>query len=57
MAKAYRCDRCKKYFDGDPECIIGIREINTYSYIDAEEHALCPDCLDKLKLFFEEVPE
>ena len=57
MAKAYKCDRCKRYFDGLPEVFLGIRPSGTFSYCEAEEHTLCPDCLDKLKLFLEEVPE
>lgn len=57
MAKAYKCDRCGRYIDGDPEVVFAVRDTYTYSYIDAEEHVLCPKCLDKLKLFLEEEPE
>lgn len=57
MAKAYKCDRCKRYFDGEPDFVFGVRNVSTYSYIDAEEQFLCPDCLDKLKMFLEEEPE
>jgi DNA-directed RNA polymerase subunit RPC12/RpoP len=57
MAKAYKCDRCKRYFDGEPYIVLGVRNPHTFSYIDADEHTLCQDCLDKLHLFLEEVPE
>ena len=57
MAKAYKCDRCKRYFDGVPDVTVGLRKANTFSYAEAEEYTLCPDCLDKFRRFLEEEPE
>lgn len=45
MSKAYKCDKCGKYFD-KPEClIIGIAETYTIcGDMTEQELNMCPEC-------------
>ncbi len=48
MAKAYRCDRCKEYFDK----FAGEVTVSTSpGCFFPAEYDMCQDCLDKLQNF------
>lgn len=66
MAKAYKCDRCKRYFDergkNYNEVVDG--EYDGIALYDSDKFTsvrfdLCPDCLGKLAMFLdnEEIEE
>ena len=54
MAKAYKCDRCDKYYDGgvgNSRVAFLTSEIDDHSFEPVRIFDLCPYCMKKMEWF------
>ena len=54
MSKAFKCDRCEKYYDVLLNNTKYYQIIKLESYIDNKPVDLCTDCYEKLEKFLKE---